>query len=89
MSMWSDFDLTDRQLELVGRATELGPAFAARAAEIDRDARFPHENYADMRSMTVAGAVVSASPAIRQVGTVICFTASRRSKVTRQFNACR
>ena len=49
MSMWSDFDLTDRQLELVGRATELGPAFAARAAEIDRDARFPHENYADMR----------------------------------------
>ena len=49
MSMWSDFDLTDRQRELVGRATELGPAFAARAPETDRDARFPHENYADMR----------------------------------------
>lgn len=50
MSMWSDFDLTDRQRELVGRATELGPRFAARAAEIDRDARFPHENYEDMRA---------------------------------------
>ena len=49
MSMWADFDLTDRQRELVGRATELGPRFAARAPEIDRDARFPHENYDDMR----------------------------------------
>lgn len=49
MSMWADFDLTDRQRELVGRATELGPRFAARAPEIDRDARFPHENYDDLR----------------------------------------
>lgn len=49
MSMWSDFDLTDRQRELVGRASELGPVFAERAPEIDRDARFPHENYKDLR----------------------------------------
>ncbi|MDF1721025.1 MAG: acyl-CoA/acyl-ACP dehydrogenase [Minwuia sp.] len=45
MSMWSDFDLTDRQRELVGRATELDPVFAERAPDSDREAAFPHANY--------------------------------------------
>jgi alkylation response protein AidB-like acyl-CoA dehydrogenase len=41
--------LTGLQRELLGIAAALGPKFAARAAQIDRDAVFPFENYADMR----------------------------------------
>lgn len=45
-----EFRLNDRQRELVELAGRLGrEKFAPRAAEIDRDARFPFENYADMR----------------------------------------
>jgi len=45
-----EFRLTDRQRELIDLAGRLGrEKFAPRAAEIDRDARFPFENYADMR----------------------------------------
>lgn len=45
-----EFRLNDRQRELVDLAGRLGrEKFAPRAAEIDRDARFPFENYADMR----------------------------------------
>ncbi len=39
----------ERQRQLVGIAAELGPIFAERAAGYDRDARFPHENYADLQ----------------------------------------
>lgn len=39
----------DRQRELVALVADLGPTFAERAAGYDRDARFPHENYADLR----------------------------------------
>jgi alkylation response protein AidB-like acyl-CoA dehydrogenase len=41
--------LTEAQRELIGRAAELGPAFAARAERYDREASFPFENYADLR----------------------------------------
>ena len=41
--------LTPLQRELLGIAAALGPKFAARAGQIDRDAVFPFENYADMR----------------------------------------
>jgi len=47
--MWEDFDLTDRQRELVGIAAEIGPAFRERADDNDRDATFPYANYDDMR----------------------------------------
>ncbi|MFO1287386.1 MAG: acyl-CoA dehydrogenase family protein [Rubrivivax sp.] len=42
--------LTPQQRELIGRAAELGPAFAARAERHDREASFPFDNYADLRS---------------------------------------
>lgn len=46
-----EFRLNDRQRELVELAGRLGrEKFAPRAAEIDREARFPFENYADMRA---------------------------------------
>lgn len=35
--------------EIVGRVRELAPAFAKRAAEVDRDSRFPAENFSDLR----------------------------------------
>ena len=42
------FGLTPFEAELTQKARALGPAFAARAFEIDRDARFPVENFTDM-----------------------------------------
>lgn len=39
----------DRQTELVGLVRDLGGAFAERAPHYDRDARFPHENYAELK----------------------------------------
>ena len=41
--------MTPRRRELVGRMAALGPTFAARADQVDRDAAFPYENYADLR----------------------------------------
>ena len=35
--------------ELLRTARELGPAFAERASRSDREASFPHENYAELR----------------------------------------
>ena len=49
-----------RQRELVGLAAQLGLAFAERAAGYDRDARFPHENYADLREAGLLGLCVPA-----------------------------
>lgn len=39
----------DRE-ELVLRVRELGPAFTERAVRYDREASFPHENFADLRA---------------------------------------
>ncbi|MDA0225725.1 MAG: acyl-CoA dehydrogenase family protein [Proteobacteria bacterium] len=43
------YALSDSQRALIDTAEALGPAFAARAAQIDRDAVFPFENYEDLR----------------------------------------
>ena len=40
---------TASQNELMDRIAELGPAFAERAAGFDNAARFPTENYDDLR----------------------------------------
>ena len=45
----SNYPLSDGQKELLAIAESLGPDFAARAARYDREASFPHENYADLR----------------------------------------
>jgi alkylation response protein AidB-like acyl-CoA dehydrogenase len=39
----------ERRAELVARVRELGPTFAERAPEYDRDAAFPTANWADLR----------------------------------------
>ena len=44
-----------RQRELVGLIADLGPTFAERAAGYDREARFPFENYADLREAGLLG----------------------------------
>ncbi|MCU0957561.1 MAG: acyl-CoA/acyl-ACP dehydrogenase [Hydrogenophaga sp.] len=45
-----DFALTDRQRKLLKQVEQLGrDRFAPRAAELDRDAKFPFANYDDMR----------------------------------------
>ena len=48
----------ERQRELVELVADLGPAFAERAPHCDRDARFPHENYADLREAGLLGLCV-------------------------------
>ena len=50
--------LTPLQCELVGRVAELGPRFAERAGEYDRDATFPFANYDDMRAAGLLGICV-------------------------------
>ncbi|MGE3775446.1 MAG: acyl-CoA dehydrogenase family protein [Gammaproteobacteria bacterium] len=46
-----DYALTDHERELTQRARELGQnVFAARAAQFDREARFPTENYRDLHA---------------------------------------
>ncbi len=51
----SNFPLTGKQKRLLELAESLGPAFAARAAKYDREASFPHENYADLRAAGFLG----------------------------------
>ena len=41
---------TPRRRQLVARMAELGPTIAARAERYDREASFPHENFADLRA---------------------------------------
>ncbi len=53
--------LTALQRELIGRASEIGPGFAARAAGYDREASFPFENYDDLRRTGLLGICVPAS----------------------------
>ena len=51
-----------RQAELVALANRLGSEkFAPRAARYDRDASFPHENYADLRAAGMLGLCVPES----------------------------
>ena len=45
----SGHPLSRKQEELVALAESLGPAFAKRAERYDREASFPHENYADLK----------------------------------------
>lgn len=46
------------RLELVGQMAALGPAFADRAADYDRDARFPTENWDDLKEAGLLGLCV-------------------------------
>lgn len=50
----------DRQRELVAQARELGPRFAERAVEHDRDATFPHANYEDLAEIGFLGLCIPA-----------------------------
>ncbi|HKX37958.1 MAG TPA: acyl-CoA dehydrogenase family protein [Burkholderiales bacterium] len=54
----SDYPLTPKQKELIELAESLGPAFAQRAERHDRDASFPHENYADLKKAGLLGLCV-------------------------------
>ncbi|MGH6778917.1 MAG: acyl-CoA dehydrogenase family protein, partial [Bradyrhizobium sp.] len=50
------FRLNEEQSGIIGRARELGQvAFASRAADYDRDAKFPTENYADLHRTGLLG----------------------------------
>ena len=54
----SDKLLTPERAELVANMAELGPAFAERAPKYDRDASFPHENWADLADAGFLGLCV-------------------------------
>ncbi|WP_108660592.1 acyl-CoA dehydrogenase family protein [Acuticoccus kandeliae] len=54
----SAFGLTEFEAAWTAKARALGPTFAARAFEIDRDARFPTENYQDLREAGLLGICV-------------------------------
>ncbi len=54
----SGYALSARQKELIAIAESLGPRFAARADRYDREASFPHENYADLKDAGLLGLCV-------------------------------
>jgi alkylation response protein AidB-like acyl-CoA dehydrogenase len=54
----SSYPLTEKQLKLIELAESLGPRFAERAARYDREASFPHENYADLKDAGLLGLCV-------------------------------
>ena len=54
----SNYPLTDSQRDLIGEVDALGPNIASRAAAYDRDASFPFENYADLRTAGLLGLCV-------------------------------
>jgi len=54
----SGYPLTPKQRDLIERAEALGPNFARRAAGYDREASFPHENYAELRDAGFLGLCV-------------------------------
>jgi alkylation response protein AidB-like acyl-CoA dehydrogenase len=55
----SEKSLTAQQRELIALAAQLGrERFAPRAAQHDRDATFPHDNYADLRAAGLLGICV-------------------------------
>ena len=43
---------------LVAQIRELGPVFAERAVRYDREASFPHENFADLKELGFLGLCV-------------------------------
>src|SRR3989442_15683484 len=45
----SGYSLDSKQRALIELVESLGPRFAERAERYDREASFPHENYADLR----------------------------------------
>ena len=54
----SGYSLTPKQRDLIEKADSLGPNFARRAASYDREASFPHENYAELRNAGFLGLCV-------------------------------
>ena len=54
----SDSLLTAERAELVARMAELGPKFAERAPTYDREASFPHENWAELADAGFLGLCV-------------------------------
>ena len=54
----SNHALTPKQRSLIEAAEALGPRFAERAARYDREASFPHENYAELRDAGLLGLCV-------------------------------
>jgi len=54
----SNYPLDGRQKALLALAEELGPRFAGRAERYDREARFPFENYAELRDAGLLGLCV-------------------------------
>lgn len=53
--------LTPERAELVAKMAALGPAFAERAAQHDRDASFPHRNWSDLAEAGFLGLCVPRS----------------------------
>ena len=49
---------TPARMEIVDRVSRLGPLFAKRTAEYDREARFPYENWEDLRSAGLLGITI-------------------------------
>jgi alkylation response protein AidB-like acyl-CoA dehydrogenase len=49
---------TPARTQIVERVAELGPRFAARAHDVDVDASFPYENWADLRRAGLLGIVI-------------------------------
>ena len=54
----ANYPLSARQKKLIELAESLGPAFAGRAARYDREASFPHENYAELKEAGLLGLCV-------------------------------
>jgi len=54
----SGFALSRKQADLIALADSLGPAFARRAEKHDREASFPFENYAELKSAGLLGLCV-------------------------------
>jgi len=53
------FRLNDGQAEIITRARQLGQGvFAGRAAEYDREAKFPTENYQDLHRAGLLGITI-------------------------------
>ena len=52
------YPLTAKQKHLLELAESLGPGFAKRADRYDREASFPHENYAELREAGLLGVCV-------------------------------
>ena len=50
--------LTDTQRDLIARVDEVGPTWAQRAFDHDREAKFPTDNWNDLRAMGFLGLCV-------------------------------